>query len=110
MFEVVLPAPGVSYWEARVSDAIAGDAPYYRSSLPKRGYVPADPMDVAALALRKANDGLGECLLSEVRDGVTTFLGAFKSLPVFGSYVRSVVCLSTTDTQRCPATKTTTQG
>lgn len=102
MFQVVESTPGLSYWEAQVFDALQGDAPYFRAAVPKRAKAPADPMDMAALALKEANEGLGRCTLTEVRDGVPVFVGTFESLPVIGG--RMSVCLSTTDHARCPVT------
>lgn len=102
MFQVVESTPGLSYWEAQVSDAIQGDAPYFRAAVPKSAKAPADPLSVAALALRKANEGLGRCTLTEVRYGVPVFVGVFESLSVVGG--RMAVCRSTSDHVRCPVT------
>lgn len=93
LFEIIERAPGVSYWHARIADAIVGDEPEFRYATPRKG-CQFSIQQLANAVASELNEARGRFSLQEVTDGIPTFTAWFVSDS------RNVICVRSTDHAR----------
>lgn len=91
MFQIVEPQPNVNYWHVKIKDAIVGDEPEFRKTLPKSRANWPTPQQVANAGAGELNEARGIVSLTRYEDGIPVFSAQY------AANSREVFCLWSTD-------------